>query len=442
MTPERVVRSYLAIAGLYTLSASVIWGVNTLFLLDAGLDIFEVFVANAAFTAGMVLFEIPTGVLADTAGRRASFLLSTLVLAAGTLVYVGLAAAEAGVVAFCFASVLLGLGFTFYSGAVEAWVVDALAVTGYDGELDRVFARGSIVSGAAMLAGTVGGGLLGNVGLAWPFVTRSALLVLLFAYASRTMHDVGFEARTMRLRDLPAEMATIGRASLTYGWRREAVRHLIVVSIVQGAVLMWAFYAWQPYFLELLDGGAVWVAGVVAALIALSTIAGNAIVEFLTRFCGRRTTMLMWAGGVMAVGAIGVGLASQFWLALLFLLATTAALGVQGPVRQAYLHASIPSEQRATVVSFDSMMSSAGGVGGQVGLGALARTRSIEAGYLTGGVGLLTVVPVYWLLRRLREPADVFAGSQAGCRGPAAGQGLPELAAVDSIPRLPETVGG
>ena len=59
-TPERVVRAYLAVSGLFTLSASVIWGVNTLFLLDAGLDIFEVFVANAAFTAGMVLFEIPT----------------------------------------------------------------------------------------------------------------------------------------------------------------------------------------------------------------------------------------------------------------------------------------------------------------------------------------------------------------------------------------------
>src|SRR4029453_14061883 len=74
MTPGSVVRVYLVIAGLFTLSASVIWGVTTLFLLDAGLDIFEVFIANAAFTAGMVLFEILTGVVADTSGRRRSFL--------------------------------------------------------------------------------------------------------------------------------------------------------------------------------------------------------------------------------------------------------------------------------------------------------------------------------------------------------------------------------
>jgi hypothetical protein len=70
MTSKAVLRSYFAISGVYTLSASLIWGVNTLFLLEAGLDIFGVFVAGAAFTAGNVLFEIPTGVVADTVGRH------------------------------------------------------------------------------------------------------------------------------------------------------------------------------------------------------------------------------------------------------------------------------------------------------------------------------------------------------------------------------------
>src|ERR1044072_6366032 len=119
MTPVSVVRVYLAIAGLFTLSASVIWGVNTLFLLDAGLDIFEVFIANAAFTAGMVLFEIPTGVVADTSGRRRSFLLSAATLLVGTLGYVATAATGGGLIPFVAASLVLGLGFSFYSGAVE-----------------------------------------------------------------------------------------------------------------------------------------------------------------------------------------------------------------------------------------------------------------------------------------------------------------------------------
>ena len=148
---RRVLAGYFTLAGLYTLSAAAIWGVNTLFLLDAGLSFFEVFVANAAFSAGMVVFEVPTGVVADTLGRRVSFLLSVAVLAATTLLYVALAEIGAGVVAFAAVSVGMGLGFTFYSGAMEAWLVDALDATGYAGALDRVFARGQQVTGAAML---------------------------------------------------------------------------------------------------------------------------------------------------------------------------------------------------------------------------------------------------------------------------------------------------
>ena len=58
----------------------------------------------------MVLFEVPTGVVADTLGRRVSFLLSVSVLAATTLLYVGLAQVGAGVVPFSLVSVAIGLG--------------------------------------------------------------------------------------------------------------------------------------------------------------------------------------------------------------------------------------------------------------------------------------------------------------------------------------------
>ena len=73
-----VQRIYLTLMLGNTLAASFIWGINTLFLLDAGLSNFEAFAANAFVTAGMVLFEVPTGVIADTVGRRASYLLGTL----------------------------------------------------------------------------------------------------------------------------------------------------------------------------------------------------------------------------------------------------------------------------------------------------------------------------------------------------------------------------
>ena len=81
---------------------------------------------------------------------------------------------------------------------MEAWLVDALAATGYHGLLDRVFARGQQVTGAAMLVGTVGGGLLGQISLSVPYVVRAVLLLAVFAVAYVVMHDLGFEPRTHR----------------------------------------------------------------------------------------------------------------------------------------------------------------------------------------------------------------------------------------------------
>jgi MFS family permease len=432
-----VVRTYFAVAGLYTLSASLIWGVNTLFLLDAGLDIFETFVANAAFTAGMVLFEIPTGVVADTRGRRLSFLLGAVTILVGTLAYVLLAAIGGGLLPFVIASIVLGLGFSFYSGAVEAWLVDALQATGFHGQLDQVFARGAMVSGGAMLIGTVGGGLLGSVDLAWPYLMRAALLAMVFAVALRFMRDIGFVPRAAGLSAMPAEARRVLQDSLTYGWNRRSIRLLMVMSFVQGGFLMWGFYAWQPYFLELLGEDAAWVAGIVAALIALSTIAGNSVVEFFTRFCGKRTTLLLWSAGIMAAAFVGVGLVASFWPAVVLLVVATGSMGVAGPVKQAYLHEVIPSEQRATVISFDSLVGSAGGVGGQLGLGHIGRAESVAAGYITGGTALFAILPALAVLRSLRERADIIIGRKAGRGAPCAAQGLPEVSAVDATPRRP-----
>ena len=68
-TARSIKFTYYSANGLFTLATSIIWGVNTLFLMGAGLDIFEVMVVNAAFTVGQLVFEVPTGVVADTLGR-------------------------------------------------------------------------------------------------------------------------------------------------------------------------------------------------------------------------------------------------------------------------------------------------------------------------------------------------------------------------------------
>ena len=195
-SPRTIQRTYLSLLFGNTLAASLIWGINTIFLLDAGLTNLEAFAANAFFTAGMVVFEVPTGIVADTVGRRASYLLGTVTLAVSTLLYVLLWEVEAAFWSWALASMLLGLGFTFFSGAVEAWLVDALTATGYEGDMEAVFGRGQMVSGTAMLTGSVAGGFIAQqTSLGVPFVLRGAILLVTFAVAFRLMHDVGFTPR-------------------------------------------------------------------------------------------------------------------------------------------------------------------------------------------------------------------------------------------------------
>ncbi len=431
MTSRAVLRSYFAISGVYTLSASLIWGVNTLFLLAAGLDIFGVFVAGAAFTAGNVLFEIPTGVVADTVGRRASLLCSVAILSVGTLAYVAIPyLAWHPLVLFTLASVFLGLGFSFYSGALEAWLVDALAASGFAGDLDVVFSRGAMVSGAAMLIGTVGGGLLAQLDLGLPFLARSGLLALAFVLALLGMRDLGFAARPLTFGTLRAELATVAEAGIRHGWSQRSLRLLMLASAVQTSFLIWGFYAWQPYFQELLETDAVWFAGVIAAGVALSGMLGNAVVDYVARLCGRRTTLLVWAASIQTLAAIAVGLSPSFPLALISLLVVTSTTGVVGPVRQAYIHRMVPADRRATVVSFDSMVANLGGVGGQAGLGYLAKVRDYTTGYVVGGAVTVLAIPLYLGIRRSREDADRIVG-KAGKSSACAAQGLAWVGAVD-----------
>ena len=206
--PARVVeRTYLVLTAVTTLAASFIWGVNTLFLLSAGLSNTEAFTANAFFTVGQVIFEIPTGVVADVRGRRFSFMLGSATLLVGTLLYLLMWEIQAPFIGWALASMLLGLGFTFFSGATEAWLVDALAATGHEGDLESVFGRALTVGGAAMLVGSVSGGFVAQAtNLGVPYIIRAAILGLALVIAFFFMHDLGFTPKRGGASDRPGQV--------------------------------------------------------------------------------------------------------------------------------------------------------------------------------------------------------------------------------------------
>jgi MFS family permease len=412
-TPRSIQRTYLTLLLGNTLAASFIWGINTIFLLDAGLSNLEAFAANAFFTGGMVLFEVPTGIVADTVGRRRSYLLGTVTLTLSTFLYVLLWQVEAPFWEWAVASMLLGLGFTFFSGAVEAWLVDALAATGFEGEMETVFGRGQIVTGAAMLTGSVAGGFIAQqTSLGVPFVLRGLVLIVMFGIAFRLMHDVGF---TPEKGGRPlAEMRKIASNSIEYGWRMPAVKWLMVEALFTGGVGIYAFYALQPYLLELYgDPHAYQVAGLVAAIVAGAQIAGGIAAPRIRRLFQRRTSALIVTAGLSVVTLGLIGLIESFWAVIGLIVIWGLLFAATLPIRQTYLNGLIPSRQRATILSFDSMMSSTGGVWAQPVLGRAADVWGYASSYLMGAGISILALPCLALSRRENAPADTLDISDA-----------------------------
>jgi MFS family permease len=405
-TPAGIARIYYTLVLGNTLAASLIWGINTLFLLDAGLSNLEAFAANAFFTAGMVLFEVPTGVVADMRGRRVSFLLGTLTLAGATALYVGLWAIDAPFWQWAIVSVLLGLGFTFFSGATEAWLVDALQATGYRGSLETVFGRGQVITGVATLVGSAGGGFLAQAtNLAVPFILRAGVLVVMFAVAFVLMRDLGF---TPAERSGPiAEMRQIMSASVRYGWRVPAVRDLMLAGAFTGGVSIYAFYALQPYLLDLWgDPEAYGVAGVAAAVLSAAQIAGGLLAPRLRRLFTRRTSALLLVNGVAAASMVAAGLAAQFYVVMAVTVVWGMVFAAGLPIRQAYLNGSIPSRQRATILSFDSLVASSGGVVAQPALGRAADVWGYPATFVASGVVAAIALPFLAHARTHNAPGE------------------------------------
>lgn len=404
--PQSIQTIYLYLVLGNTLAASFIWGINTIFLLDAGLTNLQAFAANAFFTAGQVLFEVPTGVVADTFGRRVSYLLGCVTLAASTALYLFMWQIHGPFWGWAGSSVLLGLGFTFFSGALEAWLVDALHATNFKGTLDSVFAKGQMVGGIAMLTGSVAGGVIAQfTNLGVPYILRSSVLVINFLTAFFLMKDQGFTPQ--KSKTPIKEMRKIFRHSLKYGLGNPPVRWIMIAAPFATGVSFYVFYALQPFLLTLYgDEKAYMVAGLVAALIASAQIVGGFAAPHIRKVFSKRTSALLAGTIITSVLLLLVSFVNNFYVALLLIFLWGLMFAALSPIRQAYLNGLIPSEQRATVLSFDSLMGSSGGIVVQPILGRAADVWNYSTSYAISALFQAGALPFIWLARREKAKAD------------------------------------
>ena len=408
MSPSRVIRSYLVISGIFTLSASLIWGINTLFLLDAGLTIFQVFVANAVFTAAMALFEIPTGVVADTYSRRLSLIIGCL----GT----GVAWMAVGVVSAPWLIIALwgvwGLAYTFTSGAEEAWIADEVGAD----KVGRIFLKGSRVWYVGAVAGLVLQVAIGIYSLRAGVIVGGAVTVIAGLLCLVAMPETGFTRKPREERGSAlSELKATAKTGVRYAWAAPVIVLLIGVDFFMGMSSEAFDRLKEAHFLRdvglpavgslepVVWFGIFWLVGMVLGFFATGWM--------LKRFerGGLRvvTTMLFALTALEMVAMFAFAFAGATGLAIVALLAVFFARDLAGPLYTIWLNDQIrDSTVRATVLSISGQANAIGQAGGGPVLGAIGNVWGIRAALATGAAVIAPALALYGraIAHQGREP--------------------------------------
>ena len=231
------------------------------------------------------------------------------------------------------------------------------------------------------------------------------MLGVTLVVAFRFMHDIGFtpERGAAPLR----AVRNVFDGAVEGGLRNPPVRWLMLAAPFNVGVGFYVFYAVQPYLLQLYgDPSAYSVAGLAAALFAGASMVGGLLVPRLRRLFRRRTTALLLGLVAELVFLVVIGVTDSFVIAIVALIVSSILGAVEIPIRQAFVNGLIPSAQRATVLSFDSLMGSTGGVVAQPLLGRAADAYGYGASYVIAAGVQALALPLVLLARRERASSD------------------------------------
>ena len=413
MNNTRAYWVYLVIGGASSFFLSLTWTVTSIYRLQTvHLDPFQLVLVGTVLEATSFLCEVPTGVVADTFSRRLSVILGFFILGIGTALE-GLFPLFGAVL---IGQVIAGVGYTFLSGAEEAWIADEVG----EEHLGRVFLRGGQISNAGGLLGVVGGASLGSIQLGLPIVIGGALLTALSLFLMVVMPETGFKPTPREDRNTWQAMGHTFKEGLSTVRRRPSLGTFLIIAAFFGLTSEGWDRLWEAHFLLTFQfpafGGfqpVVWLGAIsiVASLlgITMSEIARRRI-NTERREAVVRSVVIFTALRIASV--VAFAFAPSFWFALVGRWGKAVFSSVQGPLYQTWLTQSIDSRVRATVLSMTSQVDAIGQIAGGPAIGAIGNV-SIRAAIALSGLLLAPVLPLYRRAHRQGEPTEAAADVEA-----------------------------
>lgn len=367
---------------------------------SVGLNPLQLVLLGTALELAVLAFEIPTGVVADLYGRRASVIIGVTIVGAGLIVE-GLFPVWSAVLA---AQIVWGIGYTFISGAEPAWIADEVG----EQRAPELFLRANQAGSLARLAGIPAGAAAATLQLNLPFVLGGLGFLGLAAWLLVRMPETRPALRAGRGRTAWADYA----ATLHAGVAQLRVRPALIWLLVIGALAGMSSEAFD----RLADARLITEIGLpplgnldpvawFAVIAAGSTLLGIGALEVVRRHVNLTSApaiarlLLLNETGIIA-GLAAFALAGEFWPAVLAAWTVRITRGVHAPVYLAWLNHRLDSRVRATVLSLAGQADALGQVAGGPLLGIIATLHSIEAAILAGGAVLLVNLALYAALER------------------------------------------
>jgi MFS family permease len=385
---------YYLITVLNDLSVGFVSATYALFLLSKGLNVLQMNLVNTAFMIGNFVFEIPTGVYADFFGRKKSYIIHALLLSLSGLVYF----LSSSFLFFILAELIAALSFTFASGAIDAWLVDNVTKD-WVTRTDYIFNQGQVFSKTALIIGGVIGGYLGqiNLGYPWLLVTLTGLIIVLVSILY--MQDDKPVRSTFGLGSGLKQMVTIAKDSFHYGFKNKIFSWLMMATFISQLAFQPLNMFWAPRFNQMV-GGQIKFMGWLWAGISTMMIVGSYLSRKLVEKKVDYWKIMVLSALFLTIPILISSFSSVFTIAIGAFLIYEIGRGIDRPMKTSYINKYIPSDKRATLISFDSMIGKLAAALGLVIFGFLADKTSFSASWVVSALLLLILIPVYLRVKK------------------------------------------
>ena len=361
----------------------------------AGLDPLQLVLLGTVLEGSVFLFEIPTGIVADIYSRRLSVITGFSLIGLGML----LEGTFQVFITIMLAQAVWGIGYTFISGAEDAWLADEIG----EERLTSTYLRGSQLAQIAALAGIIVNAGLASIQLNYPFFFAGAGHIALAGFLFLFMPERGFKPTPQSDRNSWQKMGG------TFQEGMNAIRARPLLMTILGIALVYGLYSeavdrlWEAHILDNFSlppidnvNSVVWF-GLINAAIMIIAIGTT---EFMRRRAsmldhGRMVRVLASLSGVISAGLVVFGLASGFTMALLSYGTVAIVRKTMQPLYNAWINRGIPSEVRATVLSTYGQMDAVGQLIGGPIVGAAANRFGLRAAFVLAGILLTPVLALY-----------------------------------------------